>query len=73
MRDSCSLEELTVARVSFSVDFGHAGVAEVADAVHWKIQPSLREFGNCEFEPGSELPDYFRISHREIKAGAGGV
>jgi len=31
------------------------------------IQPSLRDFGDRESEPGSELPGYCRFSLREIK------
>ncbi len=35
-------------------------------------QPSLRDFGNRESEPRSELPGYFRFSLREIKDPHGG-
>ena len=36
-----------------------------ADAGSLRIQPSLRDLHNRQFEPGSELPGYSRISLRE--------
>jgi len=31
------------------------------------VRPSLRDFGDSESEPGSELPDYSQISLREME------